>query len=100
VLLQSILFNHWQAVKAGEEYRLTKAQITLNQGLKSNDLAAFDNLASITNQHENISTTWLNILTFLLLILWFTERLVSEITIKINRKTIDHNVNHIDEATR
>ena len=88
LLLQNILFEHWQAAKADEEYRLTQSQIILNQQLKNNDLAAFDSLVSVTNQHKNMSSSWLNILICLLLILWLVERLVSEITLQRKSKTL------------
>ncbi len=88
LLLQNILFEHWQEAKADEEYRLTQSQIILNQQLKNNDLAAFDSLASVSNQRKNMSSSWLNILICLLLILWLVERLVSEITLQRKNKTL------------
>ena len=88
LLLQNILFEHWQAAKADEEYRLTQSQIILNQQLKNNDLSAFESLVSVTNQHKNMSSSRLNILICLLLILWLVERLVSEITLQRKSKTL------------
>ena len=100
LLLQNILFEHWQEAKADEEYRLTQSQIILNQELKSNDLAAFDSLVSLTNQHKNMSSSWLNILICSLLILWLVERLVSEITLQRKSKmlTTAHGESSVDEA--
>jgi hypothetical protein len=102
LLLQNILFEHWQEAKADEEYRLTQSQIILDQELKNNDVGSFDNLASVTNRHENISSTWRNILICLLLILWLIERLVSEITLqrKSKRLTTANGEKRIDEAAR
>ena len=100
LLLQNILFEHWQAAKADEEYRLTQSQIILNQELKNNDLSAFESLVSVTNQHKNMSSSWLNILICLLLILWLVERLVSEITLQRKSKTLTtaHGESSVDEA--
>lgn len=100
LLLQNILFEHWQAAKADEEYRLTQSQIILNQELKNNDLSAFDSLASVTNQRKNMSSSWINILICLLLILWLVERLVSEITLQRKSKTLTtaHGESSVDEA--
>lgn len=100
LLLQNILFEHWQEAKADEEYRLTQSQIILNQELKNNDLAAFESLVSVTNQHKNMSSSWLNILICLLLILWLVERLVSEITLQRKSKmlTTAHGESSVDEA--
>ncbi len=100
LLLQNILFEHWQATKADEEYRLTQSQIILNQELKNNELSAFDSLASVTNQRKNMSSSWLNILIYLLLILWLVERLVSEITLQRKSKvlTTAHRESSVDEA--
>jgi len=100
LLLQNILFEHWQAAKADEEYRLTQSQIILNQELKSNDLSAFESLVSVTNQHKSMSSSWLNILICLLLILWLVERSVSEITLQRKSKTLTtaHGESSVDEA--
>ena len=100
LLLQNILFEHWQEAKADEEYRLTQSQIILNQELKNNDLSAFDSLASVTNQRKNMSSSWLNILICLLLILWLVERLVSGITLQRKSKTLTtaHGESSVDEA--
>lgn len=102
LLLQNILFEHWQAAKADEEYRLTQSQIILNQQLKNNDLAAFDSLVSVTNQHKNMSSSWLNILICLLLTLWLVERLVSEVTLQRKSKmlTTAHGESRINEVAR
>ena len=104
LLLQNILFDEWQKTKAKQQNRLTTAQIaqvnvTEKVSIQSN-LAAFDRLAPIVNQHENMRSVWLNMLIALLLILWFVERLVSELTMQ--KKLLSPKVmsNSVDEATR